>query len=70
MDALDRLRTWYHRNYCSKWMTLVLQANLSLDQLETYAVDIFENIPTRGKDKPEGHPYTHSGFEKELFMHS
>ena len=30
VDAYETLKQWYKRNYCSKWMKLVLQANLPL----------------------------------------
>ena len=63
-DAYEKLKSWYTRNYCSRWMKLVLQANLSIEKLQEYAVNIFGKIPHRNQTKPDFHPQKHSSFEK------
>ena len=52
-DAHLRLKDWYARNYSANWMTLVLQANLDLETLQKFAVEIFEKIPNKGFNQPE-----------------
>lgn len=46
-------------------MKLVLQANLPLDKLQEYAVNIFGKIPDRGETKPDYHPQKHSSFANQ-----
>ena len=53
LDPHSRLKDWYARNYSPKWMKLVLQANLDLEALQNYAVDIFGKIPQKEFEQPE-----------------
>ncbi|CBY21349.1 unnamed protein product [Oikopleura dioica] len=59
LDPLEVLHQWYRRNYCSPWMKLVLQANLSLPTLQDYAERYFGQIPTRDQTKPDLHKDRH-----------
>merc|ERR1719262_1828878 len=53
IDAFEELHKFYNRNYCSRWMTAVLQANLPIDELQTLASKYLEQIPDRGQTAPE-----------------
>ena len=59
LDPLEVLHKWYRRNYCSPWMKLVLQANLSISTLQDYAERYFGQIPTRDQTKPDLHKERH-----------
>ena len=65
IDSYDVLQEWYPNHYSSKWMHLCLQSPHTLDELESYVVEIFSDVPQRpGLEAPKTNPFTRDAFEK------